>query len=190
MIEAEESFVESVEDITQRIESTIKNVTKYLLDDNAKAVHDAYKATLTDEKEAQSEENCFKWLENPFATVTYADAAEILQKQYKFNAKEGLSKSDELTLVKHFQKPVFVINWPRELKPFYMRTCKHDSQLVEAIDFLMPNVGELAGGSVREDNYEALEPLIPNDLKWYLDLRKSGGCTTGGFCFYDKNSKR
>ena len=89
MIEAEESFVESVEDITQRIESTIKNVTKYLLDDNAKAVHDAYKATLTDEKEAQSEENCFKWLENPFATVTYADAAKF----YKNNINSMQKKA-------------------------------------------------------------------------------------------------
>ncbi|XP_055300463.1 probable asparagine--tRNA ligase, mitochondrial [Sitodiplosis mosellana] len=181
MIEAEESFVESVGDITKRIESTIKSVTKCLLDDNAKEVDEAYKATFTEEKEAQSEEDRFKWLKTPFATVTYAEAAEILQQKYKFNAKDGLSKSDELTLVKHFQKPVFVVNWPRELKPFYMRTCKHDSKLVEAIDFLMPSVGELAGGSVREDSYEVLEPSVPHDLKWYLDLRKYGGCTTGGF---------
>lgn len=181
MIEAEECFVEGVEDITQRIESTIKDVTKYLLDGNAKEINDAYKATLTDEKKAQSEEDRFNWLEKPFETITYAEAGEILEQKYKFNPKEGLSKSDELTLVEYFQKPVFVVHWPRELKPFYMRTCKHDSQLVEAIDFLMPSVGELAGGSVREDKYEVLQPLIPNDLKWYLDLRKYGGCTTGGF---------
>lgn len=52
---------------------------------------------------------------------------------------------------------------------------------MEAVDFLMPLVGELAGGSVREDNVDILRDKIPADLKWYLDLRTYGGCTTGGF---------
>lgn len=54
---------------------------------------------------------------------------------------------------------------------------------MEALDFIVPNIGELAGGSVREDNYDFLKAKIPNikDLQWYLDLRKYGGVTTGGF---------
>ncbi|XP_031624657.1 probable asparagine--tRNA ligase, mitochondrial [Contarinia nasturtii] len=184
MIEAEESFVESIEDVTNRIESTIKSVTKQLLDENAKEIHDAhnaYRASLEDQTESQSLEERLNWIEKPFETITYAEAAEILQKHYNSSANDGLSKSDELTLVKHFGKPVFVVNWPRELKAFYMRRCKHDQQLVEAIDLLMPHVGELAGGSVREDNYDILKSSMPDDLQWYLDLRKYGGCTTGGF---------
>lgn len=52
---------------------------------------------------------------------------------------------------------------------------------MEAVDLLMPMVGELSGGSVREDNYDTLKNAIPHGLEWYLDLRKYGGCTTGGF---------
>lgn len=185
MIEAEESFVESVDDVTNRIESTVKSVTKQLLNDNAKEIHNAhaaYAASLSEDgKEAKSIEDRFDWLEKPFETITFAEATEILETRYNSNTKDGLSKSDELTLVKHFEKPVFVVNWPKDLKAFYMRTCKHDSQLVEAIDLLMPHVGELAGGSVREDNYDVLKSSIPDDLQWYLDLRRYGGCTTGGF---------
>lgn len=180
MIEGEESFVDGVEDITRRIESTIKTVTKCLLDGNAKEINDVLTIDGSDQ-ENQTIENRFNWLDKPFETITYTEASEILQKKQNFDPKLGLSKSDELFLVKHFEKPVFVVNWPKELKPFYMRTCKDKPDLVEAIDFLMPTVGELAGGSVREDNYDILKPKIPDDLKWYLDLRKYGGCTTGGF---------
>lgn len=59
---------------------------------------------------------------------------------------------------------------------FFSHLCQ-----VEAIDFLMPMVGELAGGSVREDNIDILKQNLPTDLEWYLDLRKYGGCVTGGF---------
>lgn len=180
MIEAEESFIERVEDITGRIEDTVKTVTQRLLDEHAKEISDVH-ATISMDKSSDSIETRFNWLDKTFEIVTYADASEILQKHQSFNPKLGLSKSDELSLVKYFEKPVFVINWPRELKPFYMRSCKDNPDLVEAIDFLMPMVGELAGGSVREDNYDILKPSIPKELEWYLDLRKYGGCTTGGF---------
>lgn len=180
MIEAEESFIECVEDITGRIEDTIKTVTKYLLDEHAKEINDVH-VTLSSEKSNENIETRFYWLEKQFEIVTYADASEVLQKQYSFDPKSGFSKSDELALVKYFGKPIFVIKWPSELKPFYMRRCRDNPELVDAIDFLMPMVGELAGGSVREENYDILQPSIPKGLEWYLDLRKYGGCTTGGF---------
>lgn len=126
MIEAEESFVEGISDITNRIESTIKGVTKDLLDNHSQEIHDA---TTKADKEPESDR--FKWLERPFLTITYAEAAEIIEKHHgRFDKANGLAKAHELFLVKHLQSPVFVVNWPKHLKPFYMRTCKDDDNLV------------------------------------------------------------
>lgn len=132
MIEAEESFINSIDDITRRIESTIKTVTKNLLENYAKEINEVYtKYSQYTEHECNNDGERFSWLEKPFETITYAEAADILQKQQpNFDPKLGLSKSDELYLVDHLQSGVFVINWPRELKPFYMRTCKQDANLV------------------------------------------------------------
>lgn len=131
MIEAEESFVDGIEDITHRIESTIKSVTNNLLDAHAKEINEVHtKYAQYAENSNRNESERFDWLQKPFKTITYAEAAQILHKQANFDEKLGLSKSDELYLVDHLQSPVFVIDWPRELKPFYMRTCKHDAKLV------------------------------------------------------------
>lgn len=131
MIEAEEAFVESINDITKRIESAIKTVTNKLLDNHAKEINDANtKYSADDKRPSENADDRFDWLQKSFPTVTYAEAADILQKQSNFNEKLGLSKSDEFALVKHFRAPIFVIDWPRDLKPFYMRTCKHNEQLV------------------------------------------------------------
>lgn len=130
MIEAEECFVENIRDITARIEDTIKTVTNNLLNNHIKDIQDAIKASSVDEKIDPDYENRFKWLEKSFPVITYTEAAQILQKQYDFDVKLGLSKKDEFTLVEYFQAPLFVIDWPRDLKPFYMRTCKHDAEFV------------------------------------------------------------
>lgn len=133
MIEAEETFVESINDITQRIESVIKSVTSDLLENHAKEINDAYMKYLTDEKRCD-EKDRFNWLQKSFPIITYAEAATILKKQTNFDEKQGLSKSDEFALVDHFGAPIFVIDWPRDLKPFYMRTCRHNDQLVSLLD--------------------------------------------------------
>lgn len=130
MIEAEESFVESIDDVTRRIESIIKTVTNNLLDSHAKEINDAYTRMSSGEK-TNDDENRFHWLQKPFVTITYAEAAKILENHTpNFDKKSGLSKCDEFALVNHFQAPIFVVNWPRDMKPFYMRACKHDAELV------------------------------------------------------------
>lgn len=129
MIEAEEPFVESINDITQRIESVMKSVTNKLLENHAKEINDAYTAYSTDGTPSDADDR-FNWLQKSFPIITYAEASTILQKQTNFDQKLGLSKSDEFALVNHFGAPIFVIDWPRELKPFYMRTCRHNEQLV------------------------------------------------------------
>lgn len=130
MIEAEECFVDSIADVTHRIESTIKSVTKNLLESHAKEIHDVYLKYSQYAERDDIDSERFGWLEKPFKTLTFAEASELLRNQPNFDPKSGLSKSDEMYLVEHLQSPVFVIDWPRELKPFYMRTCKHDANLV------------------------------------------------------------
>lgn len=185
MIEAEESFINGVEDMTKRIEDSVCFVTEKLLNNN----HNDINAVISAHNDVKNDSIAkkFEWLnKRPFPLIQYSEAIDILKKYpNEFTSpvsySSGLSKQHEIFLVKHIGSPIFVVNWPKNIKPFYMRQCKDDENLVEAIDFLMPKTGELAGGSVREDNIDRLSENIPSDLKWYLDLRKYGGSTTGGF---------
>lgn len=184
MIEAEEPFIEGVEDITKRVEDVICYVSEHLLANHQEDI-DAMSTSLY--SDADSAEKQCDWLnKRPFPVITYSEAMDILLKhENQLNSpvrrSKPLAKGHELFLVSHIGSPVFVTDWPSETKPFYVRRCKHDESLVEAIDLLMPKVGELAGGSVREDDIEVLRRNIPADLDWYLDLRKFGNTTTGGF---------
>lgn len=132
MIEAEEAFVEDISDITQRIESLVKAVTEELLKNHMK---DVEAATPT---ECKNFDERFQWLQEPFPVITYSEAINILKSHSdKFSTPvdetQGLSKENELFLVKHIGKPVFVVNWPKLLKSFYMRRCKDNSDLVSII---------------------------------------------------------
>ncbi|MDR2505064.1 MAG: asparagine--tRNA ligase [Oscillospiraceae bacterium] len=127
-----------------------------------------------------------------FARVTYTDAIEILKKsgsKFEYAAEWGVDLQTEheryLTEV-HFKKPVFVYNYPKKIKAFYMRV-NDDGETVAACDMLAPGVGELVGGSQREERYDVLVdrmkelnmPLEP--YAWYLDLRKYGSVPHAGF---------
>lgn len=132
MIEAEESFVNGIEDITKRIDNFIRTVTIELLDKHAAEIDAA------SSKDFKSDEDRFAWLQKPFPVITNAEAIEILTKhadQLTSPVRESmdLAREHELFLVKHIGAPVFVINWPTALKPFYMRRCKHNANLVSTI---------------------------------------------------------
>lgn len=129
MIEAEESFIDGIEDITHRIDSLIRTVTTEMLDKHAAEID------VASNKDFKLDEDRFAWLQKPFPLITYAEAIEILTKnadQLTSPVREscGLAKEHELFLVKHIGSPVFVVNWPKELKPFYMRLCKDNTDLV------------------------------------------------------------
>ena len=101
--------------------------------------------------------------------------------------KEDLQTEHERYLTeKHFGKPVFVTDWPKEIKAFYMRM-NDDGKTVAAADLLVPAVGELCGGSQREERYDVLKARIeelgmnPEDYWWYLELRKYGTAKHAGF---------
>ncbi len=127
-----------------------------------------------------------------FARVTYTQAIDILKASgeafdYPVNWGMDLQTEHERFLAeKHFQRPVFVYNYPKEIKAFYMRM-NDDEKTVAAVDLLVPGVGELIGGSQREERFERLEKRIeelgmdPADYWWYLELRKYGGTPHAGF---------
>jgi asparaginyl-tRNA synthetase len=131
-------------------------------------------------------------LNSPFARVTHKEAIDILLSSgVKFENKpqhgQDINTEHEKYLTeKHFKSPVFVIDWPKDIKAFYMRL-NDDGKTVAAMDLLVPGSGELVGGSQREERLDYLikrmeELHVPqNDLEWYLDLRRYGGCVHAGF---------
>jgi len=140
-------------------------------------------------------------LTNDFERVTYTDAIEILKrskpnqkKQFKYLIEEwgaDLQSEHERYLVeKHFKKPVILTDYPREIKSFYMKQNEPDAQgrhTVRAMDILFPGIGEMVGGSQREENLEKLlarmaEVGIPeHEIDWFLDTRRFGSAPHSGF---------
>lgn len=132
-----------------------------------------------------------KVLDSKFAVVTHKEAINILfahSKDFEVKPEQGkdLATEHEKFLTKFFNVPVFVIDWPKEIKAFYMRM-NDDNETVAAMDLLVPGSGELIGGSQREERLDYLEKRIAElgiddkDLWWYKDLRKYGGCKHAGF---------
>ncbi|XP_068833005.1 asparaginyl-tRNA synthetase isoform X9 [Capricornis sumatraensis] len=132
-------------------------------------------------------------LKNNFLVISYTEAVEILKQasqNFTFTPEWGadLHTEHEKYLVKHCGDiPVFVINYPLALKPFYMRDNEDGPQhTVAAVDLLVPGVGELFGGSLREERYHFLEQRLARlglteAYQWYLDLRRFGSVPHGGF---------
>jgi asparaginyl-tRNA synthetase len=127
-----------------------------------------------------------------FERITYTDAIEILKnsgEQFENKVEWGLdlqTEHERYLTEKHFQKPVFVTNYPKEIKAFYMRL-NDDDKTVAAVDLLVPGVGEIIGGSQREERHDVLVRRIretgmnEDDYWWYLDIRKFGGTKHAGF---------
>jgi asparaginyl-tRNA synthetase len=131
-------------------------------------------------------------LQSDFIRISYTQAIEILQKadkKFEYPVKWGadLQTEHERYLTEtHFEKPVFVIDYPKEIKAFYMRV-NDDNKTVAALDLLVPGVGEIIGGSQREEREEVLKKRIQEmglnekDYWWYLELRQYGGTKHAGF---------
>jgi asparaginyl-tRNA synthetase len=183
MLELEEAFIDSLDDVIFRISDMFRKVgTEF----REKCLDDILLINKSN-KEFNIDEH-FNWLGKDFKVMTFNEAFQIVEKnQDKFmhqpKFEDGLSKENELFLANYCQGPLYVVDWPKNQKSFYMRQKKSNLDLVEALDFIVPNVGEVVGGSVREDDYERLKSKLPNveSLQWYLDLRKYGNVTTGGF---------
>jgi asparaginyl-tRNA synthetase len=131
-------------------------------------------------------------LERPFQRISYTEAVELLLasgQKFEFPVEYGAnlqSEHERWLTEKHFKCPVTVFNYPKEIKPFYMRL-NDDGKTVTAMDVLVPGIGEIVGGSQREERLDVLEAnmrrhsLDPADYKWYLDLRRYGTVPHAGF---------
>ncbi|MEL6924640.1 MAG: amino acid--tRNA ligase-related protein, partial [Bacteroidota bacterium] len=135
-------------------------------------------------------------INNEFARITYTEAINLLRSskpykkgRFKFPVEWGtdLQSEHERWLVeKKFKKPVIVRDYPASIKAFYMRQ-NDDEKTVAAMDVLFPGIGEVMGGSQREERLEVLQQKIKEldipeeELSWYLDLRRFGGCPHAGF---------
>ena len=133
-------------------------------------------------------------MNSPFETVTYTKAVEILQEvskthKFEFPVSWGMdlqTEHERFLAEQYFKRPTIVTDYPKEIKSFYMKL-NEDNKTVRAMDVLVPGVGELIGGSQREDSYEKLTARMselkmdPTNYWWYLDLRKYGSVPHSGF---------
>jgi asparaginyl-tRNA synthetase len=204
MIEPEMAFYD-LNDNMKLAEEFIKSVIKDLINE-CKEDLDFLNQRLIDEDKSKPmiERNELSLIErlnfvvnNDFKKITYSEAFEILKnskpnkkKKFKFPILEwgvDLQSEHERFLVeKHFKKPVIIYNYPAKIKAFYMRM-NEDGKTVKAMDILFPGIGEIVGGSQREERLDVLKSRIKDlnieekELWWYLDLRKYGTVKHSGF---------
>ncbi len=186
MMEPEMAFAD-LEDDMEMAEDMIKSVISYVLENCPQEI-DFFNNFF--DKELKERLNSL--VESDFGRVTYTEAVELLKKsgeKFEYPVEWGIdlqTEHERYLTEKIFGKPVFVTDYPKEIKAFYMRM-NEDNKTVAAMDMLVPGVGELIGGSQREERLDLLEKrmdelgLKPEDYWWYLELRKYGGVKHAGF---------
>ena len=186
MIEPEMAFAD-LDDLLRVEEDMLKYIISYVLEHAPEEM--AFFNQFVDKGLLDRLNNI---LNNDFGRITYTDAVALLEQhndQFEYPVSWGCDLQTEheryLTEV-IFKKPVFVTDYPKDIKAFYMKL-NPDGKTVAAVDCLVPGVGEITGGSQREDNYEVLKARIeelgmnPEDYGFYMDLRKYGSCRHAGF---------
>lgn len=186
MVEPEMAFA-SLDDNMNLAEEMMKYLLKYVFDHAPEEMEFFNK--FIDKTLIARLENIIK---SDFARVTYEEAIEILKKsgkKFDYAVEWGLdlqTEHERYLTEEHYNKPVFVTGYPKEIKAFYMRL-NDDNRTVAAMDLLVPGVGEIIGGSQREDRQDYLEKrmqelgLDKEEYWWYLDLRKYGGTKHAGY---------
>ena len=186
MIEPEIAFADLQDDM-MLAESMIKYIIKYVLE-NAPEEMNFFNSFV----DKGLIERLNHVMNSEFGHVTYTEAIEILEKNndnfdYKVSWGCDLQTEHERYLTEQvFKKPVFVTDYPKDIKAFYMKM-NEDNKTVAAMDLLVPGIGEIIGGSQREDDYDKLYKrmeelkLNPEDYDFYLDLRKYGSARHAGF---------
>jgi asparaginyl-tRNA synthetase len=207
MIEPEMAFYD-LEDNQNLAEEYIQYLIRYAMEHNMDDLKFLDQRLKDEEKnlpqDKRSELGLLEKLEfvvnNKFERITYTQAIEILlnstpykKKKFQYDVKWGIdlqSEHERYLVEKHFKKPVIVTNYPAAIKAFYMRQddgCEAGRETVAAMDILAPGIGEIVGGSQREERYDRLtkrmgEMGIPlEEMEWFLDTRRFGGCPHSGF---------
>ncbi|XP_013868232.1 asparaginyl-tRNA synthetase [Austrofundulus limnaeus] len=188
MVEAEISFTQSLEDLIKVIEDMFRSATEHVLAHSAEDV-DLFHQRVTPGHRATVD----AMLKKSIPVITYTEAIDILKRSsenFDFPTDWGcdLKTEHEKYVVKHCGNlPVFVTDYPYDLKPFYARdNQEHSERTVAAVDLLVPGVGELCGGSLREERLDLLRARLEDagladTYSWYLDLRRFGSVPHGGF---------
>lgn len=204
MIEPEMAFYD-LKDNMALAEEMLKYVITYALDKNKEDIEFLSQRLLDEEKnKPQTERNELNLIEklnfclgNEFAKITYTEAIDILResnhnKKKKFQyiidgwGADLQSEHERYLVEKHFKKPVILTDYPKDIKSFYMRM-NEDGKTVAAMDILFPGIGEIIGGSQREERLEKLESRMKDmhipteEMSWYLDTRRFGVCPHAGF---------
>src|SRR6478735_5070059 len=203
MIEPEMAFYD-IEDNMNLAEEFIQYIIQYVLDNNTEDLEFLAHRLADEEKQKpqaeQSEMGLIEKLrfvtENKFERTTYTEAINILldssaykKKKFKFEIKWGIdlqSEHERYLVEKHFKKPVIVTGYPAAIKAFYMRM-NDDGRTVAAMDILAPGIGEIVGGSQREERLDLLDARMakmhidPVHYQWYRDLRRYGTVPHAGF---------
>jgi asparaginyl-tRNA synthetase len=204
MIEPEVAF-NDLDDNMDLAEDMLKYVIKYCLDNNADDIEFLEQRLLNEEKQKPTNERSPLALReklefcinNDFERLTYTEAIKILmnskpnkKKKFQFVIEDwgaDLQSEHERYLVeKHFKKPVILTDYPKEIKAFYMRM-NDDDKTVRAMDILFPGIGEIVGGSQREERLDVLKARMADfdipehEMDWFLDTRRFGTCEHAGF---------
>ncbi len=185
MIEPEIAFCDLQGDM-DIMEDMLKYIVKYVLD-NGKDEMEFFDKFV--EKGLLNKLN--KLINSKFTRITHENAIKILKEakvKWEFEPEYGedIAKEHEKYITEYFDGPVFITDWPKDIKAFYMKQ-NSDGKTVAAVDLEVPGAGELMGGSQREDDYDKLvnrmkELNMPSSkMEWYLNLRKFGGCYHSGF---------
>ena len=185
MIEPEIAFCD-LEQVMDIEEDMLKYIVKYVLD-NAKAEMEFFDQFV----EKGLLDKLHKLLNSKFVRIDHEEVIRILKEakvKWEFEPEYGedIAKEHEKYITEYFNSPVFIKNWPKDIKAFYMKQ-NPDGKTVAAVDLEVPGAGELIGGSQREEDYDKLvnrmDELKMNKegLEWYLNLRKFGGCVHSGF---------
>ena len=182
MVEAEMAFVDDIETVVKTMEDLLKHTATKILDTRSSDLEIYAKAM----KAPSNIPNIEKFINSSVHILPYTEAALLLaDPATKLGPLVGgdLGREHEQWLCRHFGGPVAVVNWPKNIKPFYMREVVGDDSLVSAVDLLVEGVGELCGGSLRETCAEKLLAGTGGDagLEWYSDMRGLGSAPSGGF---------
>ena len=203
MIEPEMAF-HDLEDNMNLAESFIKHIIRFAMDNNMEDLQFLDQRLSEEEKQLPADKRSEMGLieklkfvvDNDFERITYTEAIDILlnspaykKKKFQYEVKWGIdmqSEHERYLVEKHFKKPVIVTNYPKDIKAFYMRQ-NDDGNTVAAMDILAPGIGEIVGGSQREERLDKLvsrmnDMHIPEEeLWWYLDTRRFGTVPHAGF---------
>lgn len=205
MLEAEMCYIEKVHQLTDFVENMIRLVVQHIQDDTSQyklgGVEDLHKSRYSKE---EVDKMTTRWntilSEKPWPSITYTEAIDLINKIKNKGRLKGrvawgdsiLTEHEKWLAGSHFQSPVFITDYPADQKPFYMppsdaSVFDPERPTVACFDLVVPDIGELIGGSVREHRYEPLvaeiekRGMVAETLDWYLSTRTNGSVPHGGF---------